>query len=544
MGENGFSGAPFLTRRQLLQRMGLVGGSSMVMGAMSAWDLMGAPIAPRPDWQRSREGERVLILGAGVSGLVTGYELGKLGYDYQILEARDRVGGLNWSVKRGMEHTELGAGGERQVCEFDEGEYINAGPWRLPNAHHGILGYCKELGVRLDRFIDDNTVMFNEDPALGPLAGRKIHLRELKSDLWGSTAELLAKALDQGSLDRELSVEDKERMLEFLVTAGYLNRADHMYQPNAAVRGNDDKYDLSLLLGSPFTRGVRSLTSGTGGPDPVFQPTGGMMEIPLAFQRVIGDRLTLRAEVTTIRQTDDGVRVVYRDTANGEEHELSADYLVCCLPMAILKKLDINFSPEMATAVEATSHSSSSKMGLQMARRFWEEDDGIYGGHLQYQPYSPQAVSQAAAGGGGGGRGGRVRSPLPSFSYPSNDYGSKKGVLLGFYGNPGVPGLDGTPLLDAPVRDRIEYVLTHASRVHPQIREEFESAYVVWWPRVKYNEGAWANARGGSLEQLVKGDRRIYIGSSVVSGHSAWQEGAVEAAWMTVDSIHQRVSQD
>ena len=210
MGVNRIIGTPFLTRRQLLQRMGMVGGSSLALGAMNAWDLMAAPIAPRPDWQRSQQGTRVIILGAGVSGLALGYELGKLGYDYQILEARDRVGGLSWSVTRGMEHTELGPGGERQVCEFDDGQYINAGPWRIPNDHHGMLGYCKELGVRLERFVNDDTVMYAEDPALGPLAGRKLHLRELKSDLWGNTAELLAKALDQGSLDRGLSEEDKE----------------------------------------------------------------------------------------------------------------------------------------------------------------------------------------------------------------------------------------------------------------------------------------------------------------------------------------------
>ena len=101
--------------------------------------------------------------------------------------------------------------------------------------------------------------------------------------------------------------------------------------------------------------------------------------------------------------------------------------------------------------------------------------------------------------------------------------------------------MDGTPLIDAPIRDRIEFVLTHASRVHPQIREEFESAYVIWWPKVKYSEGSWANGRGVSVDRL-KVDRRIYVGSSVISGHAAWQEGAVDAAWMTVDAIHQRVT--
>ena len=65
----------------------------------------------------------------------------------------------------------------------------------------------------------------------------------------------------------------------------------------------------------------------------------------------------------------------------------------------------------MMAAVKATTYSNSAKMGLAMKRRFWEEDDQIFGGHL----YS--------------------NLPLGEFSYPSNDYFSKKGVLLGLYVN-------------------------------------------------------------------------------------------------------------
>ena len=87
-----------LTRRQVLQRFGMVGPSSLVMGALNSWDLMGAPAGPRPVLEGMQPDTRVIVLGAGMSGLVVGYELGKLGYDYRILEARERVGGLTWTV--------------------------------------------------------------------------------------------------------------------------------------------------------------------------------------------------------------------------------------------------------------------------------------------------------------------------------------------------------------------------------------------------------------------------------------------------------------
>ena len=83
------------------------------MAAMTSLDLMAGQAGVRPALTGRPAGVRVLVLGVGVSGLVVGYELGKLGYDFRILEARDRVGGLAWTVRRGTEHTETN--GERPL---------------------------------------------------------------------------------------------------------------------------------------------------------------------------------------------------------------------------------------------------------------------------------------------------------------------------------------------------------------------------------------------------------------------------------------------
>lgn len=505
-----------ITRRDVLQRFGAMGGASLMMGVMGAWDLRGEPSGPRPALRGPRPDTRVLVLGGGLSGLVVGYELGKLDYDYRVLEARDEVGGLCWTVRRGAEHTEVG--GERQVCRFDEGQYFNAGAWRIPNADRGILDYCRELGVPLELFVNwsDANYFYEEDPELGPLSGTKVRLREAKADLWGSTTELLAKAMDQGRIDVPLSADDRERLVDFLVRAGYLDSEDLVYRPPES-RGSQEPLDLSALLGSGFGTRVRSLYAGTGGPDPLFQPVGGMQQIPFAFQRAIGDRITLNAEVRSVRQTEDDVRVVYRDTRTGEEREETVDYCVCCLPMAVLQRLDVDFTPEMADAVSRTRHSNSAKMGLQMGRRFWEEDDGIFGGHLWSRSLQ-----------------------LGEFSYPSNDYFTEKGVLLGYYGSGSQAGLD-----ERSVRERVEHVLTRASKVHPQIREEFESAYGVWWENVPYSLGAYGRTPADELlARLSRPDGRIYLGSAGVSGRPAWLEGAVQSAWRTVEALHGRVMEE
>jgi NAD(P)-binding Rossmann-like domain len=119
---------PPLTRRTFLEQFGLAGGSALVMSAMRSWDLMAAQAGPRPALSGRPNGTNVIVLGAGISGMTVAYELGKFGYHVSILEARDRVGGVNWTVRRGTTHTELGPGGETQVCDFDEGLYLNGGP--------------------------------------------------------------------------------------------------------------------------------------------------------------------------------------------------------------------------------------------------------------------------------------------------------------------------------------------------------------------------------------------------------------------------------
>lgn len=69
-------------------------------------------------------------MGGGIAGLATAYELGKAGYDCTVLEARDRTGGRNFTV-RGRDST-VDLYGNEQTVRFSDGQYMNAGPARLP----------------------------------------------------------------------------------------------------------------------------------------------------------------------------------------------------------------------------------------------------------------------------------------------------------------------------------------------------------------------------------------------------------------------------
>src|SRR5882724_8734600 len=78
-----------VTRRTLLNAMARLGGAGAVYETLAVWDFLKTPPAMAAGLTLPREsgsGKRVVVLGAGVSGLCTAYELDRAGYDCVILE--------------------------------------------------------------------------------------------------------------------------------------------------------------------------------------------------------------------------------------------------------------------------------------------------------------------------------------------------------------------------------------------------------------------------------------------------------------------------
>jgi monoamine oxidase len=71
-----------------------------------------------------------------MAGLVAAYELGKLGHDVTVLEARMRPGGRVHTLRE----------------QFADGLYAEAGAARIPDSHELTLKYVKEFGLALEPF--------------------------------------------------------------------------------------------------------------------------------------------------------------------------------------------------------------------------------------------------------------------------------------------------------------------------------------------------------------------------------------------------------
>ena len=142
-----------------------------------------APVRRLP-LERAPAGTRVIILGAGVSGLAAAHELRKLGYEYEILEARARVGGRCFTVRRGQASEEVGTA--PQKAAFDPDLYLNAGAARIPHHHTTTLDYCRELGVAIEPFCSVNEAAYVHQANADPTR-RRLRLREVRADWRGQT---------------------------------------------------------------------------------------------------------------------------------------------------------------------------------------------------------------------------------------------------------------------------------------------------------------------------------------------------------------------
>ena len=118
----------------------------------------------------------------------------------------------------------------------------------------------------------------------------------------------------------------------------------------------DMPQDRMYLLTSGRVGMSTTLTDGTQAA-PIFQPVGGMDQFPKGLARAIGaQKISLGTEVISVRHDTNGVKVAVMDTKTGKKSELTADFCAVCLPLAIIAKLDISFSPDRKSTRLNSSH--------------------------------------------------------------------------------------------------------------------------------------------------------------------------------------------
>lgn len=498
----------YFSRRHFLNMLAAAGGSSAVYNASLAMGLMHKDVAHKSIDIKPAEknANKVIILGAGIAGLATAYELERAGYECTVLEASHRAGGRNLTLRHGDLIDELG---HPSICNFDDDPdlYMNCGPARIPGHHARTLHYCKKLKVPLRIFANSNRMAYAHDSE--NFGGKPIRIGEHMADGRGLVAELSHKAITNDALDISLGEEDVEKLKGFLRAFGDL-KEDGSYQGSERGGAKLDRMlfkaephapkPLAELLNSGLMYRLQYMTEAYDWGEPLMTPVGGMDNIVKAFMRDITSPVLLKSQVKSVQLGDDGVEVSY--AKDGEIKTLKADYCFNNIPGHFMGGIFNNFSVEYQKALNALKRNKLFKIGLQMKKRFWE-DEGIYGG-ISY-----------------------TNLPVKQIWYPSSGIFSQKGIMLGAY----VWGEKENEYFERMTpAERLKVAAENGNQIHANYSSYIETGVSVPWSRMNHMMGCGSRMseedHKAYFTLLQKPEGRHFMVGDQISYHPGWQEGA------------------
>ncbi len=451
-----------------------------------------------------REPRKVVIVGAGLAGLAAGYELKRAGHIPIILEAQQRVGGRVYTLRD----------------PFTEGLYAEVGAMRIPRAHTLTMEYIGKFGLITSDFTMDNPHAYyymggnkvrasqaNADPSLLGFDVSDQEKGQTASRMYMKAIQPLIDNLEKnGDLAWEEIVAkyDQYSTREFLEVNGWSEGMIEMF----GLLANQES-----VMNSSFLELFRE-DSGNCYTD-MIEIEGGTDRLPHAFLPELKEFIRFGAKMIAMDQSPDNVTIHYQTSA-GKFTE-TGDYAIIAVPFPVLRHVEAlkPFPRAKQRAIRQLHYDASAKILFQCKRRFWEEDDGIFGG------------------------GTLTDLPIRNLYYPDHGRETGRGVILASY----TWSEDAQRWGSLKPDDRIVQALDDVAEIHPQIIKEFEVGASWMWHDDEFAGGAFALFDPGQQtllhDEIVKPEGRIHFAGEHASLYHAWIQGAFESGLRAAIAIHQ-----
>jgi monoamine oxidase len=490
------------SRRQFLRRAGYAAGATAAATLVPLHEFA----APPAQAQKLR----VIIVGAGLSGLCCAYELEQLGHEVVILEAE-------------TSHV----GGRVRTARLDNGQYGELGAMRIPAVHNLTRYYIKLFGLSLRKFVQSNPEGFYFIRGQRVRVKDEIQLNQLFSlspqeaglsifDNWQRAVLNILEGMTQDELDdlrNPVFKTAKVRALDQISLEAALKQAG-MSPEAIELLASAWGFETSLQTG--FTTILREEHEAIWSGD-FDEVVGGLDLLPRAFAARLHTKPRMGCVVTKIEQNSFTRKAAAIFTEQGEEKRVEGDFLISTLPLGVMSR--VQFTPELSgpklRAMRQVTYDSSTKVLATARRRFWETEDGIYGGGtytdlplgIAYYPADNADARDAAV------------SAQPATMLASYTWGQQARRL--------------SPI---PHAERARVVLENLARIHPQLQQPgliLQTASMAW-DNHPYSSGAFAWFSPGQHEtlyqHLIAPEGRLFFAGEHASLTPTWQQGALESA--------------